>query len=119
MQTIPSGGNHTVWVSKGGWTKPLPARYALSNEGLVVFGDRGQLADLPDGDEVTASIRKIADGPVIESFVVTVSEVQPGAVDHEALLELVADVPFGNNPMWINIRLDELTTSRRLLVLKP
>ena len=119
MQTIPGEGHHTVWVRKGGWTKPLPARYALSSEGLVVFGDRGQLADLADGDEVTATIREIADGPATESFDVTVSEVQPGAVDHEALLELVADVPLGNNPIWINIRLDELANSRRFLVLKP
>jgi hypothetical protein len=110
---------HTIWLAKGGWTKSLPARYALSDEGLVVFGDRGQFAELADGDQATATIRAVADGPAVESFPVTVNEVQPGAVDHDALLELVADVPLGNNPMWVNIRLDELASSRRFLVLKP
>jgi hypothetical protein len=119
MERIPDEDHHTVWVRKGGWTTPLPARYARSDEGLVVFGDRGRLADLADGDQVTATIRERADGPAVESFAATVSEVQPGAVDHEALVGLVAHVPLGNNPLWVDIRLDELAHSRRFLVLKP
>jgi hypothetical protein len=111
--------HETVWVRKPGWTKSLPMHYARSDEGLVVFGDRGQLTDLADGDHATATIREHGSGPVVDSLAVTISEVARGAVDHDALLELVAHVPLGDNPIWVNIRLDELAHSRRFLVLRP
>jgi hypothetical protein len=109
----------TVWVRKPGWTRSLPAHYALSNDGLVVFGDRGPLAELADGDHATATIREPESGRDVENFAVTVSEIPHGAVDHDALLALVAHVPLGNNPTWVNIRLDEVANSRRFLVLRP
>jgi hypothetical protein len=119
MTSAHLGDHETVWVRKSGWTKSRPSHYARSGEGFVVFGDRGQLTELADGDLATATLRENGSGPVVDSFAVTVSEVAPGAVDHDALVELVAHVPLGNNPIWVNIRLDELANSRRFLLLKP
>jgi hypothetical protein len=111
--------HETVWVRKPGWTRSVPAHYACSDGGLVVFGDRGRLADLVDGDHATVTLREHGSGPAVDSFPVTVLEVASGSIDHDALLHLVAPVHLGSNPIWVNIRLDELADSRRFLVLRP
>jgi hypothetical protein len=118
MASSPVHDHETVWVRKPGWTESIPAHYAHSGAGLVVFGDRGRLAELVDGDHATATIREHGSGNAVDSFAVTVAEVARGAVDHDALRELVAPVHLGNNPTWVNIRLEELAESRRFMLLR-
>jgi len=118
VPAIPTGG-HTRLDPQGWMVESVPGAVRAQRRGARRVRCRGQLTELADGDQATATIRQIADGPAVESFVVTLSEVQRGGVDHEALLGLVAEVPLGNNPSWVNIRLEEPANSRRFLVLKP
>src|SRR4051812_31832287 len=57
---------HTVWVTAPGH-RPTPVRFAMGDDEIVVFGD-GELADVPAGTRVSATVHTIAGGPPVSTF---------------------------------------------------
>jgi hypothetical protein len=110
--------HHTVWVKRHDWARAVPARYAVSGNALVTFGD-GDLATLATGDRATASVHEIAGGPPITSFGVSVTEVPPDEIDREALLELLEHVPLGATLPAVDAALARVRHSRRVVALVP
>ncbi|HEX2849964.1 MAG TPA: hypothetical protein VHN98_05410 [Acidimicrobiales bacterium] len=107
--------HHTAWLSRNG-EAPVPVRYGVTDEELVVFAD-GRLAGIRAGDRLTATIHKIAFGEPICEVAVTARELAPAEVP----LWLVADVA-GNHPILNSGRkhpYEELRSTRRLVALKP
>jgi hypothetical protein len=86
---------HTVWVTVPG-RPPVALRYATAGDRLYCFGD-GELGDVADGTRVQAALHRIASGPPVVSFDVTVRTVTADDVEREALLELLAHVPLGRS----------------------
>jgi hypothetical protein len=118
MVNVEIKGHHTVWVKKREWARAVPVRYGVSGDSLVTFGDN-RLEALSAGDHAVATVHEIAGGPLIASFGVTVADVAPADVDREALLELVEHVPLGATLAEVNARVDELSRTRRIIVLVP
>jgi hypothetical protein len=118
MVSVAVKGHHTVWVKRADWDRAVPARYAVSGESLVVFADHG-LERLSTGDRARATVHEIAGGPAISSFAVTVTAIEPDAVDRGALLELLDHVSLGATLASVNSRADAIGRARRLIALAP
>ena len=103
-------GHYTVWVSRPGH-RVSGERYAVDGDRLVVFGD-DTLADLHEGDRVSATINELHSGPPLVTFPVTVHEL--GA--HEISLEVFADV-VGHHQL--STTYERAREDRRLLALQP
>jgi hypothetical protein len=106
---------HTVWVTAPGH-RPTPVRFAMGDDEIVVFGD-GELAGVPAGTRVSATVHTIAGGPPVSTFYATVRELSPDDVT----LGLVADVA-GNLPLRRNGSEDPLVAlrrNRRIIALRP
>jgi hypothetical protein len=63
---------------------------------MVCFGDR-ELAAVPDGAFVRASIHEIAGGPLLAEFGATLRTIDPGDVAASALYELLDHVSLGHD----------------------
>ncbi len=103
-------GHYSVWVSRPGH-RASGERYAVDGDKLVVFGD-GRLADLHEGDRVSATIYELHCGPPLVTFPVTVHELPPDAVG----LGVFADV-VGHRQLTTSY--EEAKATRRLLALQP
>ena len=112
-----ASSHHTAWIGPPG-RQPHPVRYAVDKDRLVCFGD-GDLADVPDGTRVTASIHEIAGGPMLATFAASMRVLGPDAVDMNALVELLAHVPLGRTLEEVQARLDEQRAHRRVVELVP
>jgi len=108
---------HTVWVQHGN-DRPVSARYALSGDNLICFGDEG-LASLPDGSRVTATLHKIAHGAPVATFGATLRDVPADDVDVEALIELLAHVPVGRTSDEVKWGIEHHRRTRRIGALVP
>ncbi len=112
-------GHHTAWVGMAGGGAdhpPVPVRYALAGESLVMFGDE-ELSGVADGSRVTVTIHEIHDGPPLASFGATLRDVDPSEVDREALGELLAHVSLGHDLVEVSEQLDEIRAHRRVVAL--
>jgi hypothetical protein len=112
-------GHHTAWVGAAGGGAdhhPVPVRYALAGESLVMFGDE-ELSDVADGSRVTVTIHEIHDGPPLASFGATLRDVDPSEVDGEALGELLAHVSLGHDLAEVGEQLDRIRAQRRVVAL--
>jgi hypothetical protein len=103
------GSHHTMWFTVGDH-KPVAVRYAVDNDEVICFGDKG-LGDLDEGSTIVGTVHDIAGGPplVATSFDVRVlisADVALGTIG-----EVVGHVsPTGT---W-----DEARLGRRLLGLR-
>ena len=102
-------GHYSVWISRPGH-RTSGERYAVDGDKLIVFGD-DTLADLHDGDRVSATINELHSGPPLVTFPVTVHEL--GA--NEVGLGVFADV-VGHRQLTTSY--DKARASRRLLALQ-
>ncbi len=103
-------GHYSVWVSRPGH-RVSAERYAVDGDRLIVFGDT-RLADLRDGDRVSATIYELHNGPPLVTFPVTVRELAPEQVG----LGVFADV-VGHRQ--IDTTYEQARAERRLLALQP
>jgi hypothetical protein len=111
--------HHTAWVGIADTRaarRPVPVRYALAGESLVMFGDE-ELAELADGSRVTVTIHEIHDGPPVAAFTATLRDLDPAEVDMEALAELVAHVSLGRDLTEVTEHLDDIRAHRRVVAL--
>jgi hypothetical protein len=111
--------HHTAWVGMaagGADSQPVPVRYALAGESLVMFGDE-ELSGVADGSRVVVTIHEIHDGPPLASFGATLRDVDPSEVDREALGELLAHVSLGRDLAEVRERLEEIRARRRVVAL--
>ncbi len=108
---------HTVWVQHGS-DRPVSARYAMSGDNLICFGDEG-LAAVRDGARVTASLHKIAHGAPVATFGATLRDVPADEVDVEALIELLAHVPVGRTSEEVRWGIEHHRRTRRIVALVP
>lgn len=108
--------HHTAWVAVAGDNDrpPVPVRYALTGESLVMFGD-DELAGVANGTRVSITIHDIHDGPPLTSFGATLRDIAPADVDAEALGELVAHISLGHDLIEVNRHLDEIRERRRVV----
>ena len=83
-----ASSHHTIWVQPWQGGGPRALRYVTSDSHLYCFGDDG-LAAVADGERVTASIHRIANGPPVAEFSVTVRTVAPQDIDLGLVSELV------------------------------
>lgn len=112
-----AGSHHTVWVNQPGGVSH-PVRYAVDGDRLVCFGD-GDLAGIPDGTRVSASIHEIAGGPAVANFGASFRQVTPASISADALLELLAHVPLGRSLDEVETHLAEQRAERRIIELVP
>lgn len=110
MLPAETKGHYTVWVSRPGH-RPSGERYVVDGERLVVFGDQA-LADLHEGDRVSATINELHSGPPLVTFPVTVHEL----ASDEIGLGVFADV-VGHHQL--STTLERARETRRLLALQP
>lgn len=103
-------GHYSVWVSRPGH-HAHGERYALDGDRLLVFGDT-QLADLNEGDQVSATIYELHNGPPLVTFPVTVHELNPDQVG----LGVFADVVGHRH---IDRSYEQERAHRRILALQP
>lgn len=106
--------HHTVWIHAEG-SHPTAVRYSLDGERLVCFGD-GPLTDVASGTHVWASVHAIADGPPLVSFGATLREIDPDAIDTNAIAELLDHVALGRTTDEVASALDA-NRHRRLIEL--
>ena len=104
-----SKGHYSVWVSRPAH-RASAERYIADGDALIVSGDN-QLADLHDGDEVSATIYELHGGPPLVTFPVTVRELAP----NEVPLGLFADV-VGHRQLTASY--EEAKSTSRLLALQ-
>ena len=62
------GSHHTMWFTVGDH-QPVAVRYAVDNDEVVCFGDKG-LGDLVEGSTVVGTVHDIAGGPPLRGDVV-------------------------------------------------
>ncbi|GAC1604729.1 MAG: hypothetical protein NVS3B21_34130 [Acidimicrobiales bacterium] len=104
-----SSRHFSVWLSRPGH-RASAERYAVDGDSLIVLGD-DRLADLREGDEVSATIYELHSGPPLVTFPVTIHEISPEAVS----LGLFADV-IGHRQLTMGWT--EAKSSSRLLALQ-
>jgi hypothetical protein len=80
-------GHYSVWVTRPGH-RAAAERYAVDGERLIVLGDE-RLADLHDGDRVSATIYELHNGPPLVTFPVTVHELASDEVGHGVFADVV------------------------------
>ena len=102
-------GHYSVWVSRPGH-RATPERYSVDGEKLIVFGDE-RLADLHDGDRVSATINDLHSGPPLVTFPVTVHEL----ASDEVGLGVFGDV-VGHRQLTTTY--EQAKATRRLLALQ-
>lgn len=103
-------GHYSVRLTRPG-ARAAVERYAVDGERLIVFGDE-RLADLRDGDTVSATIYELHNGPPLVTFPVTVHELASDAVG----LGVFGDV-VGHRKLTTTF--EEARATRRLLSLQP
>jgi hypothetical protein len=109
---LPAGtkGHYSLWLTRSGH-RAAPDRYAVDGERFIVFGDE-RLADLHDGDRVSATIYELHNGPPLVSFPVTV---------HELASEEVGLGVFGEvlGHRQLTTTFEQAKATRHLLSLQP
>jgi hypothetical protein len=111
-----ASSHHMVWVQPWYGGRPRALRYATSGSHLYCFGDDG-LAAVADGEQVTASIHRIANGPPVAEFSATVRTVAPEDVDLGLVSELVGHRRPGRTFDETLRRLQEYRDRRRIVEL--
>ena len=102
-------GHYSVWVSRPGH-RTSAQRYGIDGDKLIVFGDE-RLADLQDGDRVSATIHELHNGPPLVTFAVTVRQLNSDEVG----LGVFADV-VGHRHLTTTY--EQAKATRRLLALQ-
>lgn len=117
--TLPAAvkSHHTVWVTAPG-AKPRAVRYAVDGDRLVCFGDDG-LSSVPDGTRVTLAVHEIAGGHMLATFAASLREVDPDAVDTNALVEALGHVSLGRTLAEVEANIDKHRRTRRIVELVP
>jgi len=101
--------HHTMWFSVGGHA-PVAVRYAVDNDEVICFGDKG-LRDLVEGSTVVGTVHDIASGPPLLATSFDVRVLVRADVALGTIGELVGHIsPTGT---WEEARL-----KRRLLGLR-
>ena len=103
-------GHYSVWVSRPGH-RASAERYAVDGDKLIVFGDQ-RLADLQDGDRVSATINELHSGPPLVTFPVSVREVASDEVGRGVFADVVGH-------RHLTITYEQSKATRRLLALQP
>ena len=87
--------HHTAWVHCN-TCAPRAVRYAVDGDRLVCFGD-ALPADATHGRNVFVNVHEIAGagGHALAQFTGTIHDLDPGAVDHNAVLDLLEHVSLG------------------------
>lgn len=110
-------GHHNVWVHYGEHLL-VQVRYAVTGDRLLCFGDH-ELASVPDGARVLATVHEIAGGPQLDGFGATLRDVAPADVDTNALVDVIGHVPLGRTMDEVNASIDRTKTERRIVELVP
>jgi hypothetical protein len=104
------GSHHTMWFTVGDH-EPVAVRYAVDNDEVVCFGDKG-LRDLTEGSTVVGTVHEIAGGPPLLSTSFDVRVLVSADVALGTIGEVVGHIsPTGT---WQEARME-----RRLLGLRP
>ncbi len=77
--------HHTVWI-RPPTGRAIPLRYAVDGDTLVCLGD---LADVPAGTRVDATIHEIHNGPPLVLFSATVRELNTATVGDGLLSDVI------------------------------
>lgn len=112
----PFKNHHTVWVRRPRCA-PIPLRYALDGDQIVLFGDA--LGSVPAGTVVAASVHEIAGGPELAGLSATVIDVDPQQVAEQAIYELLDHVPLGRTAEEVQRGFEHHRSTRRLVALVP
>lgn len=113
---MEASGHHTVWIRpwKGGHTGAL--RYTIVDGHLYCFGD-DDLSGVADGERVSATIHRIANGPPLAGFSATIRTVAPAQVELATISDLVGNSrPSGGFDEGLR-RMGEFRTERRVVEL--
>jgi hypothetical protein len=103
------GSHHTMWFSVGDHP-PVAVRYAVDNDELVCFGDKG-MGDLVEGSTVVGTVHELAGGPPIVATSFDVRVLVAADVALYTISEVIGHVrPVGT---WL-----EASSKRRLLGLR-